>query len=86
MQSWKVKWADDATEQLAELWLEAVQRARVTIATDPMEQMLASDPEHPGKEASEGLWKLIVAPLVVLYAIDHPNRVVIVTAVGLLNE
>ncbi|GEM_PF-1736006 len=86
MHPWKVKWAADAQEQLADLWLRSADRGLLTIASDHLDQILARDPRDPGKEASEGLWKIIVSPLVALFEIDDQNHVVIVTALGLITK
>ena len=86
MQPWTVRWTDDAIEQLADLWVDTPNRALVTIASDHIEQILAQDPRNPGKEASEGLWRIVVGPLVALFEMNDAERMVIVTGIGLLNQ
>ena len=76
-----VRWSQDAEDQLAEIWLEASDRNAVTLAQATIDAELAMNPESRGSELSEGLRKYKVEPLVVLFEIDHPDRVVKVTAV-----
>lgn len=86
MHSWKIKWADDATEQLADSWLRSADRARISVAADHIDHILEQDPRSPGKEASEGLWRLTVAPRHALYEIDDDKHEAVVTAIGLVND
>jgi hypothetical protein len=81
MTAWHVDWTAETKGQLASAWLIAPNRKAVTVAADHIDQLLAADPRDPGQEVAEGLWKLIVPPLVAYYEIDDASRTVKVTGV-----
>jgi hypothetical protein len=80
-----MKWAVEATEaaeeELAELWLLATDRPAITAAQHAIEQRLQRDPLGQGAELSEGLWKIVAAPLVAYYEVDASTSRVVVTSV-----
>ncbi len=76
-----VLWSPEAEDQLAEIWLEAADRNAVTAVQATIDEELATDPESKGKEASEGLRRFKVEPLIVLFEIQLGDRSVKVTAV-----
>ena len=43
---------------------------------------LGEDPERNGQQLSEGLYRLVVSPLVVFYEIHNANLVVSIRSVG----
>jgi len=82
MKRYLVIWALDALDQLALIWIAGPDRDAITQAQDHIDAILTNDPRGLGEETSEGLWKLIVAPLVALYEIDDGGGIVRVTGVG----
>ena len=76
MSRFTVVWLKSANDQLAQIWLDASDRDEVSSAADRIEQVLASDPTGWGEEVHEGLRRLVVARLQVLYAIREPDRIV----------
>lgn len=55
---------------------------RVTAAERIVNTLLADDPTRNGQHLSEGLYRLVVSPLVVFYEVDSAARVVRITEVG----
>jgi hypothetical protein len=66
-----VTWDLLAQEQLAQIWLEADDRERVTPAADCIDGTLAEEPEAKGSHLSEGLRVLYVPPLHVCFTISE---------------
>lgn len=70
--NFSVSWTDDALVSAARLW--AVDTAAVRAATDAAVAALRSDPYHGTTHQSEGLWRIVVAPVVVCFEIDPVGR------------
>lgn len=85
MHRYLVIWSIDALDQLALMWIAGPDRDAITAAQGHIDLHLAHDPRNAGEEASEGLWKLAVGPVVALYEIDDPGGIVRVTGVGRLK-
>jgi hypothetical protein len=64
--------------------MQAPDRRAVNAAERQADALLAADPLGNGRPVSEGLYRLDVGPLVVLYEVDVATRTVEVTGVGLL--
>ena len=69
---------------MAEAWAIAADRSAVTAAAGSVDRALEADPQGRGRHMSEGLWRLVHAPLVVHYTIDPARRLVEVTDATLL--
>jgi mRNA-degrading endonuclease RelE of RelBE toxin-antitoxin system len=82
MNSFAVEWAASAEDELALLWMQAADRQAVNAAQVRADQLLAADPVGNGHPLSEGLYRLTVPPLKLIYTIDEQNRRVEVAAVG----
>jgi mRNA-degrading endonuclease RelE of RelBE toxin-antitoxin system len=76
-----VVWADEATAELARIWLQAADRRAVTAAEASINRQLTRDPYQNGSLLSEDLYRLAVTPLVVTYTIDDAARRVEVSSV-----
>jgi mRNA-degrading endonuclease RelE of RelBE toxin-antitoxin system len=76
-----VLWSPEAEDLLAEIWLGATDRTAITSAQPLIDAELANDPETKGTEVSEGLRRLKVEQLMVLFEVQAGNRLVKVTAV-----
>jgi hypothetical protein len=67
------EWVED---QLAELWLNAVDKQSVTAASHQLDQELRSDAENKGEQVDNKLRKLVVGPLWVYYTV-HPDDCIV---------
>src|SRR5690349_16199312 len=86
MSLFTVRYAQRALDQLAELWLDAgAERDAVTAAANQIDKLLASDPSGHGTPEHEGLWRLDLPPLHVLYTIDEQQKIVSVERIRRLN-
>ena len=86
MSPFTVRYAQRALDQLTDLWLGAgAERDAVTEAANEIDKLLASDPSGHGKPEHEGLWRLDVPPLHVLYTIEEQQKIVGVELVRWLN-
>ncbi|MFL5246040.1 MAG: type II toxin-antitoxin system RelE/ParE family toxin [Gemmataceae bacterium] len=81
MMAYTVTWTPDAEDQLADIWLQANNRASVTVAQARIDSELRLAPFDKGIELSEGLRRITVSPLKVFYEILDTDRLVRVTAV-----
>lgn len=79
--NYTVDWSDSALDELAAIWMQATDRAAVTAAEATIHRSLATDPTGNGHFVREGLWRLMVHPLLVHYEIDSGNRFVWITQV-----
>ena len=79
MNSFTVEWDKDAENELAAIYLSASTPAAVTRAQARADRLLADDPVGNGNLLSEGLYRLLVVPLVVNYTVDEIRRHVQVT-------
>jgi hypothetical protein len=79
---WRVNWSTEAENNLAEIWLEAVNRDEVTEASDAMNRTLQHIPEKHLKSLSEGLYFLDITPLRAYVEIDFTQHVIYVAAIG----
>ena len=83
MSRFTVVWLQRAIDQLAEIWLGVEDRTSVTDAAAAIDSKLSNEPELLGIELAEGLRKLRVPPLEVVFAVREPDRTVEVARVYL---
>ena len=76
MTRYTVVWVEQAQYDLADAWLNAPDRARVTAAAFAVDQELSADAGTKGIEQSEGLRALVNSPLRVLFSVRDDDRVV----------
>lgn len=81
-----VDWESDVRRELHLLWATAPDPPAVRGAAETVERQLGTDPYQAGKHLSEGLWRIVVPPLVAHYSIDASSRSVEITDVRLLAE
>ncbi len=74
MSPWAVGLTPEAENSLAEAWLEATDRNALTEAETAIYDLLRTDPVGNGTHVAEGLYKIIYAPLVAFYSVDHAQR------------
>ena len=55
MGDYRVQWWDEAVDEVARVWVEASDRARVNLWVTGIDEALARQPETKGTEASDGL-------------------------------
>ena len=80
--NFRVIWRREAERRLTEIWLNhPTARAAVTVASDLIDRLLASDPESAGESRPNGRRILISAPLGVLFRVDPAAHEVRVTTV-----
>lgn len=77
--NWTVSWKPDIRRELHLIWATSPDSVAVRTASDTIEQLLGADPTANGEHLSEGLWRVILAPLVVHYTIDETLRHVEIT-------
>ena len=81
MNPYTVDWNQDALSDLADIWLQASDRRAVTDAQARADQLLADDPLGQGRHQAEGLYRLLVSPLVIFYSVDMARQSVEVSRV-----
>jgi hypothetical protein len=81
MNGYAVSWQSEAEDELASIWIQALDRQAVTQAQVQVDRLLARDPLGCGSEVAEGLWKIMLVPLVVYYEVDNNRRRVTVVKV-----
>lgn len=83
MTRFDVSWTSDAEDDLAAFWIAASDRQAITTADARIADLLSRDPLGCGEELAEGLRRLTVPPLVVMYSVDLATQTVEVSGVGL---
>lgn len=76
-----VVWRPSAERNLAQAWLDAVDRQAVRDATDAIDALLRTAPDEVGESRASATRILTVSPLTVYYDVHHDDRVVAVWAV-----
>jgi hypothetical protein len=80
--TYSVVWDFDAISTLAEIWIQAADRARVTAAQARIDSLLGVNPLAAGTPVSEGLYAIQVYSLRALFEVDESDRLVRVVSVG----
>ena len=86
MTRFTVIWRREADNELAEVWLQARDRAAVSNASGAIDRALAEDPAEKGTPAGRGFFTLVIEPLAVLYAVNDDDRIVRVEMVRELPD
>jgi len=81
MNGFGVDWSQDTEDDLATIWLTASDPGAVTQAQAEIDRLLSRNPLGNGQHISEGLYRLVLPPLIVTYTIDQGNRQVEVVSV-----
>ncbi len=79
--SFHVSWEPEARKDRGYLWVTAADPSAVRAACDAAEAALARDPFKGTTFLSEGLWRLVVPPVMVYFEIDRGGRRVKITDV-----
>lgn len=75
-----------AESDLANLWLQASDRAAVAAAADTIDKLLRDDATERGGAATLGLRQLIVAPLIAEFSIEEEDRKVTIWSIRHIGE
>lgn len=81
-----VTYSPDALASLADAWIASADKSHVTKAGEEIDRTLATDASNKGDEVREGLRKLRIHPLRVLFSVDEGDRVVTIWAVRLIRD
>ena len=81
MNQFTVTWWRDAQNDLASLWITAVDPPAVTRAANEIDRLLGRDPLAVIEDQHEGLCSLTVEPLTVQYSVEDLDRKVTVWTV-----
>jgi plasmid stabilization system protein ParE len=71
-----VVWAEEALDDLAEIWMSALDRDGIALASRTVDEALSEDPATCGIELSEGLRSFSIPPLKALFSIEEDDRLV----------
>jgi hypothetical protein len=74
-----VAWEPEVWNELHQLWAIGPDSAAVRSAAEAIEKSLTTDPIGSGRHLSEGLWRIVVVPLVVHYIVDSTTHHVEIT-------
>ncbi|MGD9634004.1 MAG: hypothetical protein AB7G28_23250 [Pirellulales bacterium] len=78
-----VLWREEVQDDLAQLWLDASNRQRLTVAADSIDAELMHDAHLKGLDIGEDRRVLRCPPLVAHFRIDVDDRKVLVEAIDL---
>lgn len=81
-----VIWTDTAEQNLAELWMAALDRNAMNSAANIVDQLLAEDPETRGEARFDTVHSLVIVPLGVDFEIIELDRIVYVLSAWLGAE
>jgi hypothetical protein len=81
MSSFHVEWSMTALDMLADIWTQASNRRAVNISQSQIDAQLAGDPIGRGTHLGEGLYKMVVEPLIVFYSVNETTKQVEVSVV-----
>lgn len=79
MNPFSVEWLPAAEDELARIWVQAVDRRAVTAAQAEIDRRLSRDPLGNGYHLAEGLYRITVLPLNCTYTVNAARRHVQVT-------
>ena len=85
MSKYTVVWDDEATEALAQIWLESSNRQEITQAAKEVDDNLTYDSSEKGSEFL-GARMLVVHPIWVVFKVQPEDCVVTVLQVRLLSK
>jgi hypothetical protein len=81
MNRFTVVWWDDALDELAQLWIDATDRAAINDAALSVDVELSRTPDSKGREVSEGLWRIDLSPIRAYYQLSEDDRLVTIIGV-----
>jgi hypothetical protein len=81
MIKYMVSWDYRAEQDLAEVWVNATDRAAVSAASREIDKALAYDADRKGDPLSEGLRAINIGPLRAVFEVSEQDRKVVVVRV-----
>jgi plasmid stabilization system protein ParE len=75
---YSVIWLPDAEAEMAQIWLDAADRAAITAAANAIDATLQGDPLHSGESRYGNRRVLLVRPLGVGYVVYEEEQTVVV--------
>jgi hypothetical protein len=85
--TYQVVWLPSALDELAAIWLATPDRAAVTVASQRIDQRLATNPLLEGESRNHEAERIAFeSPLQVLARVSEQDRTVWVIAVALFNR
>ncbi len=81
-----VVWEPQAYEDLAAVWLNAVDREKIVFLAESIDLELTVDPFWKSTELSEGLRALNLPPLKILFSVNVEDRLVDIERIIRLSE
>ncbi len=73
---YSVTWHDSALAKLADLWMESLDRRRLSLAADRIDALLRVNAGTQGTAESQTTRKLVVYPLAALFRLRDDDRIV----------
>jgi len=84
--TFRVVWTDKATQELAEIWLNAADREAVNAAAALIDRVLKVHPLDDRHEIVNGFGTALRVPVGIDFGVDPENQLVIVVAVWFAIE
>jgi hypothetical protein len=81
-----VAWTPEALAELAQVWMDAQDKAGVTAGSSAIDRTLAENPFAPRFELMNGNGTVIHVPLGVDFRVDVADRMVTITSAWLVDE
>ena len=84
----RVRWARQALNELAQAWAgaDAATRKEITSASHAIDQQLSADPFHTGESRSPGRRIAFFPPLVVTFRVEAVRQTVSVSLIRLFGK
>jgi mRNA-degrading endonuclease RelE of RelBE toxin-antitoxin system len=82
MNPYEIRWELVAEDDLAAIWLATPERTEVTTAQAVADQLLSLNPYALATHIAEGLWRIQVLPLVLVFSVDEATRTVLISGVN----
>lgn len=71
-----MSWHKTAHDDLARIWLDSSDRRSVEMAANAIDRILKADASQKGSPIPDDLRQLTIPPLLVLFAVSEPDRIV----------
>jgi len=74
MTRFTVVWAPSAMAELAELWMQAVDRREISAAANEIDEFLSTDAQNKGVDVGDNMQAVLVGPLRALSEVHIDDR------------